>query len=74
MAAPYYIRAIIDAATLPRPEYNSEIEMELLHDGMIVKTQSGSITITAKGIAYLELLIAVPFPVQKWMDPREQSK
>jgi hypothetical protein len=67
--APYYIRAIIDAHTIPKPDISSTTLEELERDGMIQKTSAGNWITTAKGRAYVEALMEVPMPIQKWVQP-----
>jgi hypothetical protein len=67
--APYYIRALIDSATLPRQDYTPAVRDELVRDELI-SVDSQGVHITDRGSAYLELLVAVPLPVKRWVDPR----
>jgi hypothetical protein len=67
---PYYIRAVIDAYTLPEPEINAGIIEELVRDGLVELTPAGNAKTTDRGAVYIRLLRDVPLPEKAWIDPR----
>lgn len=39
---------------------------------IIVAEEPGTYTTSERGIAYAELLCSTPFPISRWIDPRQE--
>ena len=72
IVSPGYIRQLLDIYSLPKPELNELFVNELCTDGLIDRRDCPAVT--DKGAKWIELLEATPFPVQKWIDPREDER
>ncbi len=59
-----------------RSEFDGYLDvLEHLRDmGMVVVDDSGYPSVTEKGKTWAEMLCRTPFPVQKFVDPREEEK
>ena len=71
MSVPGYINQLIQIYSLPNPELNDYFVDHLCLDGLVDRT---TMMVTPKGGAYLQMLCAVPLPIQKWVDPRSEEK
>ena len=65
-----YIRQLLDIYVFPKPELNDVLVNELFADGLVDRCDFSAVT--SKGQKWLELLAETPFPVQRWLDPREE--
>lgn len=55
------------------PLYNPTID-ELIAEGILERGDDGApYHTTEKGKAWIEMLLATPFPEQKWIDPRKKQ-
>ena len=70
--APYYLTALLDAHTLPHPDISDVTLAELIKDGL-VENPHNIIRTTERGAAYVQMLLDVPLPEQKWVDPRKSK-
>ena len=69
--SPAYIRQLLDICTLPNSELKDGPVAELFADGLVDRCDFPAVT--ARGQKYLELIAETPLPVQRWVDPREET-
>lgn len=69
--SPSYIRALLDCHALPKPEVNENLLADLQRDGLIYPVMNSWST-TERGARYATMLMSVPLPEHRWIDPREE--
>lgn len=44
---------------------------EFVADGILIESSAGVYEVTDKGLAWLNMILAVPYPIKTWTDPRK---
>ena len=72
--SPAYLEILIHCHCVPSPIEDSDAVELFLRDGIIEpdprRNGPGMYQTTDKGAAWLEMMLATPYPVNKWIDPR----